>query len=300
VFDPAAGDSILSGVRVGLFERGTSQALANGNAVSGSDGRFVISDVRPGTHSLRVDTLSIPAGTRFCENPIAVSIRIGERNFRSLGGAPACIISIAAAEQTRGVPVVIQGIVTAHTNQLRATNDYTYIQDETGGIRIFSTALNGRGIEIGDRIEVTGVVSLFSNDLQLGGTVTLGAIQKNVFQITPQEVTTGEMQRALTETGPDHPLLGTLVRIRAAQITTAFGAPPINGRNVWIDSGDGRAQMRVETGVLPGETAAAQAQLNTQFPIGRCYDVTGVVGAFNADAQIFPRTLSDIVEVPCN
>jgi DNA/RNA endonuclease YhcR with UshA esterase domain len=300
IFDPAAGDSVLSNVRVGLYERGTSQALANGTAQSGADGRFVISGVRPGTHSLRVDTLSIPAGTRFCQNPIDVSIRIDERNFRPLGGAAACIISIAEAEQTRGESVVIQGIVTSHPTQLRATNDYTYIQDETGGIRIFSTTLAGRGIEIGDRIEVTGVVSVFSNDLQLGGTVTLGTIQKNVFQITPQDVTSGEMQAALTETGPDHPLLGTLVRIRGAEIISAFGGGGINGRNVRINSGDGPAQMRIETGVVGGETATVQAQMTAQFPVGRCYDITGVVGAFAADAQIFPRTLSDIVEVSCN
>jgi DNA/RNA endonuclease YhcR with UshA esterase domain len=300
IFDPAAGDFALPNVRVGLHERGTSQTLANGTAQSGADGRFVISNVRPGTHSLRVDTASIPAGTRFCQNPVDVSIRIGERNFRPLGGSAACIITIAEAEQTRGETVVIQGIVTSSTNQLRATNDYTYIQDETGGIRIFSTALANRGIEVGDRIEVTGVISLFSNDLQLAGTVTLGTIQKNVFQITPQDVTTGAMQAALTETGPDHPLLGTLVRIRAAEIVSAFGGGGINGRNVRINSGDGPAQMRIETGVVAGETAAVQAQMTAQLPVGRCYDITGVVGAFAADAQIFPRTLSDIVEVPCN
>lgn len=299
IFDPAAGDSVLRNVRVALFERGTSQVLANGNATTGNDGRFVISDIRPGTHSLRIDTTSVPAGVRFCQNPVQVSVRINERNFAGLRGSVACIISIAEAEQTRGTTVVIQGIVTSHPNQLRATNDYTYIQDETGGIRIFSTVLNGRGIEVGDRIEVTGTVSLFSNDLQISN-VTLGTIQKNVFQITPQDVTTGAIQGALTGTGPDAEVFGTLVRIRRAEIVSAFGAGGINGRNARINSGDGQAQVRFETGVVPGETAVAQAALNTQFPVGRCYDITGVVGAFNTDAQIFPRTLNDIVEVPCN
>ncbi|CAN5853202.1 hypothetical protein BH23GEM9_BH23GEM9_18230 [soil metagenome] len=300
IFDPSAGDSVLGNVRVSLLERGTTRTLANGSAQSGADGRFVISNVRPGTHSLRIDTASVPAGTRFCVNPVDVSIRIGERNFRPLGGSAACIISIAEAEQTRGETVVIQGIVTSSPDQLRAGFDYTYIQDETGGIRIFGSAMANRGIEVGDRIEVTGVISVFSNDLQLGGTLTVGTIQKNVFQITPADVTTGGMQAALTEVGADHPMLGTLVRIRAAEIVSVFGGGGINGRNVRINSGDGPAQMRIETGVVAGATDAVQAQMTTQLPVGRCYDITGVVGAFAADAQIFPRTLSDIVEVPCN
>ena len=300
IFDPSAGDSALRNVRVALQERGTSETLANGSGQTGDNGRFILSDLRPGTHHLRIDTTSIPAGLRFCENPVPVTIFLDERQFHSVGGRPACVISIAAAEKTRNVPVVIQGIVTAHAGQLRAAGDYTYVEDESGGIRIFGTALANRGLAIGDRIEVTGVISAFSNDLQLGGTLTLGAIQKNVFQPVPKVVTTGELQAALTEGGSEHPLLGMLVVIRKARIASVFGAPPINGRNVRIDSGNGQAQMRIENGVVAGADAAAVgAQLTTQYPVGKCYDITGVTGAFNPDAQIFPRTLSDIVEVPC-
>jgi DNA/RNA endonuclease YhcR with UshA esterase domain len=288
---------VLRNVRVSLLERGTTSTLANGTATTGADGRFVMTNIVPGTHHLRVDTASA-SGIRFCQNPVPVTVYIDERQFRNLGGRAACIISIAAAEQTRSTPVVVQGIVTAAPNQLRSGGDYTYIQDETGGIRVFSTALSGRGIEVGDRVEVSGNVTVFSGDLQLGAPITVGAIQKNAFQIVPQAITTGQLRTA--GANPEHPLLGTLVVIRRARIETAFGGDGINGRNVWVDSGDGRAQVRFETGAwVAASTAEAQAQLTARFPVGRCYDITGVTGAFSGDGQIFPRSAADMMEVPC-
>jgi DNA/RNA endonuclease YhcR with UshA esterase domain len=299
-FDPSSGDRALSGVTVRLLERGTMDVLAGGQTQTNASGRFELTGVPAGTHDLRIDTAGLGAGVAFCQNPVPVSVFISEKQFSSVAARAACIITIAEAEQTRDRTVVIQGIVTASPNQLRAGQDYTYVQDETGGIRIFGSQLANRGLEVGDRIEVTGTISVFSNDLQLGGP-TLGPVQKNVLLVTPQEITTGELQSALTNNGTDDPLLGILVVIRKARIETVFGAPPINGRNVWINSGDGRAQMRIETGVVPGsDSNAVGVQLSQQYTVGKCYDITGVTGAFNADAQVFPRTLSDIVEVSCN
>jgi hypothetical protein len=296
IFDPSAGDYVLPDARVELRERGTQQTLAGGTATAGSDGRFVIANVRPGTHDLVVDTLSIPAGTRFCQNPVPVDVRISETSFRNLSGRIACIVTIAEAEQTRDQTVVIQGIVTSFPAETRS--QYTYIQDETGGIRIFSSVLEGRGIERGDLIEVTGVVLEFSRDLQLGGTVVLGAIQKNVQQVTPLILTTGALAAAAAD--PASPELGVLVTLRGVMIETTFGSGGINGRNVWINDGSGRAQIRFETNTFPaGSTAEAQTQLNALYPVGSCYDVTGVTGLFNNDAQVFPRTLADLAPVPC-
>lgn len=302
VFDPSAGDSLLRNVRVDVLERGTSRVLANGSGTTGADGRFVIENLPAGTHHLRVDTASA-SGIRFCQNPIPVSVYIGERNFRNVGGRAACIISIAEASQTRGQPVVVQGIVTSSPDQLRSGGDYTYIQDETGGIRIFGSAMSGRGIEVGDRIEVSGTISVFNNDLQLAGALSVGSIEKNVFQIVPQNITTGALRTAGADA--ENPLLGVLVRIPSARLEAGFGAaagagaPAPNGRNAWINSGDGLAQVRFETGVVSGSTDAAQAQLNSLFTVGNCYEIIGVTGTFQGDGQIFPRTLSDIREVQC-
>lgn len=296
LFDPSAGDSVLPGVRVQVRKRGTTETLAGGTATAGANGRFLIASIVPGTHDLVVDTLSAP-GVRFCVNPLPIDVFIGERQFQSLSGRIACIVSIEAAEQLVNQVVVIQGIVTSAPGQIRSS--YTYLQDETGGVRIFSSALEGKGIAIGDLVEVTGTMLEFSRDMQLGNTVTLGTVQKNVRQPTPAIITTGALAEAGTD--PLSPELGILVTIRKAQFATAFGAGGINGRNAWIDDGSGRTQIRFETGTFPAaSTAEAQAQLTARYPVGKCYDITGVTGAFNGDGQIFPRTLADIVEVPCS
>src|SRR5690606_40887663 len=128
-----------------------------------------------------------------------------------------------------------------------------------------------------------------SRELQLGGTVVVGSIQKIVQPVLPLEITTGELAAAAAD--PAAPELGILVTIRAARIDTPFGSGGINGRNVWIDDGSGRAQIRFETNTFPAaSTGDAQAQLNALYPVDNCYDVTGVTGLFNNDAQVFPRT----------
>lgn len=287
-FDPSAGDTALTGVRVLVRERGTQQTLAGGTGTTGANGRFVISNLVPGTHDLVVDTTSV-SGLRFCQNPQPVSVFIGERQFANVSGRLACIITIAAAEQTRNQTVVVQGIITSSPGQLRGL--YTYLQDETGGLRVFSSVPEGKGLEIGDRIELTGTVAEFNGDLQLTGTVVLGAVQKNAFQIVPEQLTTAQL--AVAGKDPTARELGILARIRRARIEGAFGAG-IDPRNVVINDGSGPAQLRVEAGVV-----SSSSGLSAQFPVGKCYDITGVTGAFRGDGQIFPRSLADLQEVSC-
>ncbi len=295
-FDPSAGDRPLPNVRVNVLARGTQATLANGSGQTDANGRFVLSGIAPGSHSLVIDTASA-GGVKFCLNPLPVSVFISERQFLNVSGRQACIVTIAAAEQLRNQTVVIQGIITSKPDDVQAS--YTYIQDETGGIRIFSSALSGKGLAIGDRIEVTGVISDFSADLQISGTVTLGTVQKAVTIVPPKAITTGAL-KALSG-NPSAPDLGILVALKKARFETAFGGGGINGRNALIDDGTGRIQIRFATATFPAaSTADAQTQLNALYPIGKCYDIIGVTGAFNTDIQIFPRTLADIKEVPCS
>jgi hypothetical protein len=296
-YDPSAGDTLLKNVSVSLRERGTQQTLANGTGQTNASGRFVLTGVAPGSHSLVIDTATA-GGVRFCSNPVPVDVFISESQFVNVGGRVACIITIAAAEQLRNQTVVVQGIITSSPDQLQPS--YTYIQDETGGIRVFSSALAGKGLAIGDRVEVTGVVSDFSADLQIGGTVILGTIQKNVGVVVPTVLTTGALAASSGNASAEN--LGILVELKKVKFTTTFGAGGINGRNAYIDDGSGRIQIRFAVNVFPAaSTAEAQAALNTQYPVGaKCYDITGVTGAFNTDIQVFPRTLTDIKEVPCS
>ena len=296
-YDPSAGDVLLPNVNVRLLVRGTTQVLANGQTQTDAAGRFELSDIAVGTHDLAIDTTGLGGVVAFCQNPIPVTVFLNETQFQPVAGRGGCVITIAEAESQVDQVVTIRGIVTSFPGQLRSS--YTYIEDNTGGIRIFSGAPEGQGIEVGDEIEVTGTLLLFSGDLQLGNTVTVNAVEKAVEAPTPEPTTTGELAAAGLD--PAAPGLGVLVTISKARIETVFGDGALNGRNSWIDDGSGRAQIRFETAMFPAaSTDAAEAALNAAYPVGTCYDITGVTGAFNGDGQIFPRSTSDLVEVPCS
>jgi hypothetical protein len=296
-FDPSAGDVLLPNVNVRLRVRGTQQILANGETQTDANGRFELTNVAVGTHDLAIDTAGLGGIVAFCQNPIPVNIFLNEEQFQPVAGRGGCVITIAEAEQQVDDLVTIRGTVTSFPGQLRSS--YTYIEDNTGGIRIFSGVLEGQGIEIGDELEVSGTLLLFSGDLQLGNTVALNELEKAGEILDPQMITTGGLAAAGLD--PASPELGVLVTIEKARIETVFGEGALNGRNVWIDDGSGRAQVRFETTMFPAaSTDAAEAALTAAYPVGKCYDITGVTGAFNGDGQVFPRSLDDIVEVPCS
>ena len=291
-FNPAGGDSVLSGVSVTVFERGTQRAFTGATATTGASGRFEIEGLPAGTHDLWIDTTSVPEGVAFCQNPQPVTVYLGEMQYEELEARTGCVITIAEAESmdpAAGEFVTVSGIVTSFPGQIRG--GYAYIEDETGGIRVFDSGLEGQGIEIGDRVELSGTLTAFNDDLQLTG-VTLNQQQDDVAPVVPLEVTTGEVA-AVGPTSAD-PLQGRLVHVENAEIVGAFGTLA-SSQNALIDDGTGATEMRIESGVV-----ADAESLPDLYPAGTCYDITGVVGNFRGTAQIFPRSTEDIVEVACN
>ena len=73
VFDPSAGDTPLPNVGISVLARGTQETLANGTGQSDASGRFVLSGIAPGSHSLVVDTATAN-GVKFCLNPLPVTV----------------------------------------------------------------------------------------------------------------------------------------------------------------------------------------------------------------------------------
>lgn len=289
-FDPSAGDYALAGITVQVRERGTGEVLPNGTATSDAEGRFVLQGLPAGTHDAFIVPESLPAGVTVCTNPAQVTINPGQTAFFRLEGRLACLVLIAEAEQQPpGERVVVRGVVTSTPGQIRSS--YVYIQDASGGVRLFTSALNASGLQLGDRIEVSGDLGAFNDDPQLTN-VTLRNVDVGFGEIAPRALTTAEVAAA---GAPRAALGGTLVTVHAARITTAFGESGLDVRNALIDDGSGVTQLRVESGVV-----ADAAELNTQFPAaGTCYDITGVIGGFRGTAQLFPRTPQDLAEVPC-
>jgi predicted extracellular nuclease len=219
-----------------------------------------------------------------------------ETQFLALQARGGCLVLIAVAEsQPMGSNVVIRGVVTSFPGQLRGS--YTYIQDASGGIRIFSSALENRGIQIGDRIEVSGTLAIFNNDLQLSN-VTLRNREPNFASVAPQSTTTGALRAAAPQATAR--LQGMLTQVQRARVTSGFGTRGANERNAWIDDGTGEIQVRFETAVVTGSGAALVTTLNQLMAVNKCYNVAGVVGNFTGTAQIFPRSTADVTEIPCS
>ncbi len=288
-FDPFDGDRPLAGVPFEIRDRGTTRVFGSGAGLTGSDGRFAVSGLPVGTHDLWLDPAGLPEGALLCRNPRPVSIYMNEAAEALVAAEPVCLISIQEAKDAGiGAFVNVSGIVTSFPGQLRG--QYTYIQDGSAGVRIFSALLEGQGIEVGDRLTLTGEMAIFNNDLQLVDP-GLDEIEPGVGAPTPQTTTTG----ALAEAGPApaHPLQGRLVVVRAAQLQTLFVTG--GNRNAQINDGTGAMEVRIEAAL-----SAAGDAINERFTVGACYDIIGVVGNFQGTAQVFPRSFDDITEVACS
>lgn len=292
-FNQLAGDYVIQGADVVIFERGTQQAFSGATATTDGNGRFTITGLPVGTHDLLVDTLSAP-GIAFCQNPSPVTVYIGEVPKYDVLGRAGCVITIAEAKEfdpAAGEYVTVNGIVTSYPGQV--DNSFTWIEDETTGIQIFSSGLEGRTppIEIGDRIEISGTLSEFGDQLQIGGAVVLNRHELDVLQPVPLATTTAEITTAGLD--PRDLLQGRLVAITGAEITEDFGSGGLNIQNAIIDDGTGPTILRIDDGV------ANRDNLTTEYPAGTCYDIVGVVGSFASEGEIFPRSPADLVEVAC-
>lgn len=299
VFDPSDGDFAMPGIGIAVRRRGTDEVFTGGAATTGADGRFALASIPVGTHDMQIDTLTVPAGIAICQNPVRVSVFVTETRFSSVAGRPGCLITTAAAKDLPlGTFVVVRGIVTSTPGQVDAGR--SFIQDGTAGTLIFSTALDGLGIQLGDQIEVGATTGAFANDFQLTGTVTLREhIPGFAPDPMPLVVTTGDI--AASGAAYTDPLQGAFIRLEAVQFTGAFGTTPGgNIQNGAMDDGSGGIVIRADDGF------ANRNDLNTIFTVGSCYNVNGFGANFAGGGQIFPRSLTgtagalaDFEEVPC-
>lgn len=286
-FDPSAGDTVLRNIHVLVYTRGTTEVLAGADTRTDSTGRFVFAGLPAGTHSLQVDTTGNSALVAFCNNPLPVSIYLDETAFVSVDGRGGCVINIKDAElKSLGTRVTVRGTVTSTLAQI--STGQAYIEDATGAIQIFSPS--GPPFAIGDVIEVSGTLAAFSNELELSGstvnTVTAGPPLVAVDVTGADASAAGGDQRAN--------LQGRLIRVKAAKLLDLFTTG--GARNAQIDDGSGGVlTVRFDSHVITDATT-----LQTAFSVGKCYNWTGILKAFTSPPiELFPRSLSDVTEVPC-
>ena len=293
-YDPSDGDRPLPGVTVQVRSRATSQVIGSATAVTDASGRFTIENLPLGTHDLFIVTDELPEGANVCGNPTAVTVNRSESAFAQIAARVACLISINEAErQPVGTPVLVRGIVTSPGGMVRS--DYTFIEDASSGVLIFGGAFGSIDLNIGDLVEVSGTIGQFGGEAQLLN-ATLRSRTEDAAAVVPQEVTTAQVTQAGID--PFDPLIGRLVVVRKAQLTTTFNSG--GNRNATINDGSGNALVRAQSGLVASVSNDTDVMTAGNLSVGKCYDITGIAASFNGAGQIFPRSFSDFVEVPCS
>lgn len=167
-----------------------------------------------------------------------------------------------------GTTVTVKGVVSNGTE----LGSIRYLQDATAGIAIYGNNLSG--LTTGDSVTATGVLFDFSGLLELSPTNSFtdhGPVTPNVPQVIP-----------ITSAG--EALESQLVRIDNVTFvqTGSFAA---GNSTVQITNGVNTLDVRINgTTNIDG----------TAIPAGPV-TITGLVGQFNANYQIVPRSLADIV-----
>jgi endonuclease/exonuclease/phosphatase family metal-dependent hydrolase len=180
--------------------------------------------------------------------------------------------SIAQARKVAvGRAAYVIGRVTA-TNQFGST---AYIQDATGGIAVFNTAF-ANGVSIGDSVKVSGLISTFNAQIQIGTSASIVDFTKiNVpaKAVTPKVITISEIQSYESQ----------LVTIKDVEFDDKkFVLIP--NTNYQVKVGSATMDLRiVSTTNLIGRT-------KPQSPA----TVTGIIGLFNTTYQLQPRFIEDL------
>ncbi len=281
LFTPLGGDTLLRNVAVELRERGSSVAIDE--TTTDAAGAFAFDGIPPGTHDVfLVQDTAVIKNLVFCVNPLRASVYRDETAFITAPAKRGCVVRINVAEALPlGAPVTIAGIVTARQGTYR--NDNTYIQDPTGGMQIFG--LPGLNLQIGDSIEVSGVIGQFGGELQVISPI-VAPNRTATTAPAPLERTTGAVATAVAALGAREPDVGRLLVVRRATVGTFASG------NAILNDGSGAIQIRLDNN-------ASSAIPTSTFVAGRCYDIVGILGFFNGTPQIKPRMLADVTEVSC-
>lgn len=273
VFDPFAGDQALSGVDVVLQQRGTGQVISGSEATTGAGGRFTITGAPVGTHDLFVG-LPEEMG-QVCQNPLPVSVYIGETTNVRVAGQESCLVRIdEARELPGGEPVTVRGTVTVAKGTISGA--YFWISDGTAGIKIYAPAAPANSV--GDVVEATGLIEIAFGEHEVNASTGTVMILGSEEDPDPLVITGAELV--------SHDFQGSLVTVEDLVVTAVADHSAGSSYNVTVRAPDGSSFiLRIDS----------DAGIATEFVVGNTYDVTGVISPFSGAEQLYPRSDADIV-----
>lgn len=194
------------------------------------------------------------------------------------------------ASPFNGQQVTVRGIITT----LKGTyNGGThYIEDATGGIQFFDSA--APTFAIGDEVEVTGTISAFSGEIQIGGPFSYNFIGAAT-PVAPTVYTAAEFvdnDNSGTQNSADYEIVGNLGQVTGiVAFRTGDATPPFAQGTFSLAAGSDTLLVFIDstTGI---NTSAIEA--------GDEYQVTGPITNFNGLLELKPRFQNDLIENPGN
>jgi phosphatidylserine/phosphatidylglycerophosphate/cardiolipin synthase-like enzyme len=195
-------------------------------------------------------------------------------------------ISAVKVNNASGVPLLLNQLVTVR-GIVTAGNEFgggpTFIQDNSGGIAIYGSALS-RSVRIGDEIMVTGTMQPFNGLCEIVSPI-LHSILSTGNSVDPLVVTVGQI--AHDGTGGVENYEGMLVRLN--DVTTSASGTWAYANYSLFGGGD-TTQVRIDD---------STNIIGTPVPAG-AFDLVGVVGQYVTSSpyiggyQVQPRFTADI------
>jgi DNA/RNA endonuclease YhcR with UshA esterase domain len=275
-------DTPGAGVAVVLRrEQGTAPGARVDSTVTDARGAYQFRFLTPGAYyTVLENPTSINFGTSGATRRVLVTAGSVVPTSAIFTGALITDIATARA-RANGTTVAVQGALIVRPGAFASgtglVSSEVWIQDATGGIAVFAVPTADSALyALGDRIEVSGALSAFSGQRQLGGTglrftrLGPGTVPTPVAQTVAQALTLANEGRLVTMSG---------LRITTVQTGTAASF------NVTaVDAAGAEITIR----------AAATGLTRAAFTVGDRYAITGVLTQFNGVAQLKPRGAADV------
>ena len=174
-------------------------------------------------------------------------------------------MSIAEARTTDKTAVILTGTVSA------VNGKNVFMQDDTAGICVYNTAGTTFTAKKGDKITVTGNLSVYSGLLEITPTSAAGVVPVSSGNVvTPKEVTVGAISNALQ---------GQLIKVKGVKFTSIDNA----GASMAQDS--------------TGSINVYAMPMVTGLAVGDLADVTAAVTIYGTSLELAVDSAADVVKV---
>lgn len=267
------GDTPGDGLYV-VLRRGTTRV---DSLLADAQGLYAFRFLAPGAYTVALEN---PATITYADGATrTVTVAAGATGTVNGIFTGALIVPIADARaRAVGTSVAVVGNLVVRPGPFASgANSEIWVQDATGGIAAFSVPnADSAQYRLGDRLEITGVRSVFSAQSQ----ITISRI-RNLGAGTPvvPAAQSAAQANALTRDGQ----LVRVPNLTVVSIPTGTGAA---FTVLATDAAGDTLQLRI-AGVATGLSRAS-------FTVGNRYNVTGVLTRFNAIAQLKIRDVGDL------